>query len=255
MSLMRKHQQKVAAAAAAPAGQAIAPGARVLGTMPQGLMGGSKLAAMVTASLREDLDQLHGLASVERKADLKRDVLLPKYRDYVARLMADGKPHELLGWYLVWCFDAGRIEEALQVASWCMAHGQGLPEKFKSSLPLFVASQTLAWAEGEYNAARTFSPYLGQILADMEGDDASAWDVPDQVKAGFYRLIGLQAEKDGDLQAASGALERAMDLGAKVKTALEGVRKRLSRTDTTTPAPAASAPEDSGADKADEANG
>ena len=227
MSLMRSHQKRVAAAGSTGA-EPISAGAKVLGVMPQGLMGGRKLAAMLAASLEEDLKALHEVASVERKAALKRDTLLPKYRDYVARLMGEGKAHELIGYFVVWAFDAGSIEEALQVAFWCLEHGQELPERFKSPLDLFVATQILAWAEAEYNAGRGFQPYLGTVLAAMEDE---AWDVPNRIKAGFYRLMGLQAEKDGDLASAAENLERSMTLGGKVKTALDAVRKRLDRDD------------------------
>ncbi|MDO9630391.1 MAG: phage terminase small subunit [Humidesulfovibrio sp.] len=232
MSLMRTHQKRLAAAGG-PDAESLSAGARVLGTMPQGLMGGSKLAAMLAASLGEDLKALHEVASVERKAALKRDTLLPKYRDYVARLMGEGKGHELIGYYVVWAFDAGAIEEALQVAFWCLEHGQELPERFKSPLALFVSMQTLAWAEAEYNAGRGYEPYLGAVLAAMEaeGGEAAAWDVPDRIKAGFYRLVGLQAEKNGDLASAASNLERSMSLGGKVKTALDAVRKRQERDD------------------------
>lgn len=231
MSLMRSHQQKIAAAGATSPGEAISPGARVLGTMPSGFMGGSQLAAMLAASLEEDLKALHEVASLERKAALKRDTLLPKYREYVERLMGEGKSHELIGYYLVWAFDARAIEEALRVAFWCLEHGQDLPERFKSPLALFVATQTLAWAEAEYDAGRGYEPYLGAVLAAMEADggETEAWDVPDRIKAGFYRLVGLRAEKDGGLANAVMNLERSMALGGKVKTALDAVRKRQER--------------------------
>lgn len=233
MSLMRKHQQAAKAVGSSePAGKVLAAGARVLGTMPTGLMGGHKLAAMLAASLAEDLKALHNIASVERKADLKRSTLIPKYRDYVDRLMADGQRHDLIGYFVVWCLDAGCIEDGLRVAFWCLEHGQTLPERFKASLPLFVATQILDWAEREYNAERTFEPYLSMVMREIEGngpDSETGWDVPDQVKAGFHRLFGLQAEREGKLSLAAQELERAFALGAKVKTALEAVRKRLSR--------------------------
>lgn len=226
MSLMRKHQQTVQASRPGEsAGTAIPGGARVLGTVPTGLMGGNKLVAMLSASLEEDLKALHGIASVERKAELKRATLVPKYRDYVERLLADGQRHDLIGWFLVWCLDAGCIEDALRVAFWCLEHDQTLPERFKTSLPLFVATQILDWAEREYNAGRTFEPYLSDILRETEG----GWDVPDQIRAGYHRLLGLQAEKEGKLSLAAQELGRAFELGAKVKTALEAVRKRLAR--------------------------
>ncbi|WP_164561830.1 phage terminase small subunit [Nitratidesulfovibrio vulgaris] len=243
MSLMRRHQQAVreAASEGTPhAGYAAGhTGGHVLDVMPTGLMGGSQLAAMLDASLAEDLAMLHDVASIERKAEIKRERLIPKYRDYAARLMGEGARHELLGYYIVWCFDAGHIEEGLRVAAWAMEHGQPLPERFRAGLPLFVATQTLEWAEREYNAGRAFEPYLTQAQELA----CSGGDVPDDTVALFHRLRGLRAESDGDLATAERELARAFDLGAKVKTALEGVRKRLARTTETTVTPPASHPE------------
>jgi hypothetical protein len=224
MSLMRRHQQQIATGAEPqhPAG-----GTRVLGAMPAGLMGGNQLGTMLLASLQQDLAALKEIASKERKAAFKADVLLPKYADHVHRLMAAGQPHELIGWYLVWCFDSGRIEEGLQVAAWAQEHGQPLPERFSSSLELFVASQTLEWAEAQYNADHEFEPYLTQAQAMLAESD-----IPDTVRAGFHRIAGLQAEREDNLPEAEAQLARAYELGAKVKTALEAVRKRLARQET-----------------------
>jgi len=243
MSLMRKFQKSMAAAASAPAGEVVSPGARVLGTMPQGMMGGQQLASMLDASLAEDLKALHDVASMERKAEIKRDTLLPKYRDYIAKLMASGKRHDLIGYYVVWAFDAGAIEEALRLAFWCLENGQALPEKFKSPMELFVATQTLAWAEAEYNAGRSYDPYLSAVLGAMDGSlNGAAWDVPDKIKAGYFRLVGLQAEQAGKLDVAVQSLERALDLGAQVKTALAAVKKRLDKTKTQPPLSAPETP-------------
>lgn len=224
MSLMRTHQARARMASVRKPGPD-GPGGKVLGSMPAGLMGASQLAAMLQASLDEDLAALHAVASVERKIAIKRETLVPKYRDYVARLLAAGQRHELLGYYLVWCLDAGIMEEGLRVATWALGHGQSLPVRFRASLPLFVASQALAWGEAEHNAGRTVEPYLAQALALTE----PTGEVPDQIRAGFHRLFGLQAEQAGDLALAARELDRALDLGAKVKTAREAVYKRMAK--------------------------
>lgn len=235
MSLMRSHQQAVREAMQTPAAEVIGTGAVVLGTMSTGLVGAQQLATMLENSLTEDLRILHELTSIERKVEHKRDVLLPKYREYMPQLMEAGQPHPLIGNYLVWCLDAGCIEEALTFADWCMLHNQPMPERFRASVPLFCASQVLQWAEREYNAGRSFEPYLTETLARIEGTipDLPRWDVDDATCAGFHRLLGLQAEKDDRLADAEAALTRALDLGAKVKTALDGVRKRMARAGST----------------------
>lgn len=252
MSLMRKHQlaARVVPVGNDAPGERIGAGAVVLGSMPaapRGLLGGSQLGTFLSASLSEDLAALSSIASVERKIDLKRDTLIPKYRDYAARLMADGQRHELLGYYLVWCLDAGCMEEGLRVAAWAMEQGLPLPERFRASVPLFVASAVVAWAERQHDAGHDFEPYLSQAQALVD----PGGEVPDKVRAGFHRLFGLRAEQGGDLPTAERELQRALELGAKVKTALDGVRKRLAR-DGGQPAPGTEESNDPASDAAPE---
>lgn len=220
-SLMRRYQNKVR-----NEGRVVAemPKAKPSGT--KGKTATNQLEALVTASLIEDLAILSAESSVARKAEIKRTNLIPKYADYVARLKEAGSTHDLLGYYLVWLFDAGMIPEALEHAAWCMEMGLNLPEKFKSAVPFFTATQVGTWAERERQAGRAVDPYFsgifGQILNDPEG-----WNVPDDLLATFYRIRGLIAMDGGDLIQAESDLVEALALGAQVKTKLEAVRKKM----------------------------
>lgn len=154
MSLMLSYQKAIRAARAA--------GRKVeLSAVPSPAAGKSLLAerqrdALVASGLAEDLEALHGVVSIDRKIAIKRDTLIPKYAGYVARLREEGRPHELVGYFLVWLFDCGLIERALDLAGWCAEHGQGLPERFKASLPAFVARQILDWSQ------QTFDEEIGR---------------------------------------------------------------------------------------------
>ena len=196
----------------------------------------------MTASLVEDLAALKGLNSVERKIEYKRETLIPKYRDYVARLREAGGPHELLGYWLVWLFDAGQIEEGLDYAAWAFQAGVKLPERFKASPRFFVAAQLVEWAEAQAGAGRGVEPYFEDTFRAIEADP-DAWNLNDDVLGRYYRLRGLMAEQAGDLELAEFSLQRAMTLGSKVKTALDRVRKNASRQAQGSPEPG-SAPED-----------
>lgn len=227
MSLMKRHQMNagslVATMPAAPAS-----------TLPEapggtgGLMAGQKLAAFLSAALGEDLKALKDVASRERKAEVKRGQLIPKYRDYVRRLTEAETRHECIGYLLVWLLDAGMVEEGLELARWCVAHGHPLPEGFKATPAYFTADTLITWAEAEFTANRTFEPYLSDLRETLEAAP-DAWNVPDALLARMHRLFGLAAEKDGQPELARDELTRALELGAKVKTALEGVLKKLDK--------------------------
>jgi hypothetical protein len=196
------------------------------GPQGKGTLAGKQLESFLSASLTEDLAALKNMASVERKSEHKRDTLLPKYAPYVERLKESDTGHDLLGYYLVWLFDAGSIDEATQFAGWCLEHGVALPARFQSDIRFFIASQVTEWAEKEEAAGREAQPYFDliwkQALAEME-----TWNLPDDLNARYFRLKGLVAERLGDLVSAEKHLLTALDLGAKVKTALERVQKKI----------------------------
>lgn len=238
-SLMLQFQRAHAANTGTVVGQLpqAAPPAPPTG-LPSGLMAGQQLAALCTASLTEDLRALKEVSSHASRDITKRDVLIPKYADYVRRLREAGHTHELIGYYLVWLMDAGMIEEGLELALWCVANGQTLPESFSSALPYFVSDTLLTWAEAETAASRTVQPYLDQWRAAVESAP-EAWNLPDVITARWRKVLAQQAELAGDLAAARQHYEAALALGAKCKTALADVSRKLEKAQGTEAAPAA----------------
>lgn len=191
-------------------------------------MEGQQLLAFLSTTLEGDLATLSGIASIKQKIAHKRDVLLDKYAEYVERLQASNMKHELIGYYLVWLFDAGDIAGGMKLGKWCMENGHSLPERFTSDVPFFIAWQVVDWADGELKNNRSFEPYVSEIL---EGALAhpEQWNLTDQLMGGLYRLKGLEAEQLDDLNTAADYLQKAFDLGAKVATKLKDVQKRLER--------------------------
>lgn len=227
MSLMRKQQQQARVIATMPANVG-ALSLPILQGVPTSIMGGQQLGAFLQASLEGDLKALKDIASHERRNVVKGSELVPKYRPYVERLKEQNTIHPLLGWFLVWCMDAGLIEEGLAHGTWCVTHHIALPDVFKSTPAFFVVDTLMDWAEGQHNAGAECEPYVSELLNIM--DEASdLWPVPDTLIARAYRLLGLRADSAGNLEAAKEYLTKAMTLGAKVKTALDGVLKRLER--------------------------
>lgn len=183
--------------------------------------------SVLDMALAEDLAMLHDVVSIERRTAIKRDTLIPKYAEHVEQLKANNSQHKLIGYYLVWLFDAGLIEEGIELAHWCIENHQPLPERFRAKVPYFVASQVIDWAEAQHNAERDVEPYLSDVLTSIE--NVAEWEIPDAMKARYYRMRGLRAEAHGHMELAEHELARSLALGGKVKTALDAVRKRLER--------------------------
>ena len=217
--------------------------------LPSGLMAGQQLAAFCTASLTEDLRALKEVSSHASRDITKRDVLIPKYADYVRRLREAGYSHDLIGYYLVWLMDSGMIEEGLELALWCVGKGQTLPEGFSSKLPYFVSDTLLTWAEAETAAGRTVQPYLDQWSTAVTAAP-DAWNLPDVITGRWRKVLAQQAELAGILATAKPHYEAALALGAKCKTALGDVTRKLEKAqgaETTAPEPEEITPAESDA--------
>ena len=206
--------------------------------LPSGLMAGQQLAALCTASLTEDLRALKEVSSHASRDITKRDVLIPKYADYVRRLREAGYTHELIGYYLVWLMDSGMIEEGLELALWCVTNRQPLPEGFSSKLPYFVSDTLLTWAEAETAAGRTVQPYLDQWSTAVAAAP-DVWNLPDVITGRFRKVLAQQAELAGDLATAKPHYAAALALGAKCKTALADVTRKLEKAGAESAEPAA----------------
>lgn len=226
ISLMQQHRSRLAAARAQSEGTVIAtmPKSASTGPVGTGPMAVQKQKAMLDVALQEALASLSGLNSISHKIMLKRDSLIPQFKGEVERRMAANQPHELISYYLVWCIDAELWADALQVAAWCLEHKLTLPEKFKSTIPFFVATKITEWANTEFKAGHSFEPYLTQAFALVQGED-----VADAAMSGFYRLYGREALQKEDYATAVEQLEKAVKLGAKVSTDLATARKKLEK--------------------------
>lgn len=228
MSLMLKHQLKHPKTSPVPD----RPATGVIGSGAAGMIGRQQLSTLLDNALEEDLRGLKAIKSVERKIEVKRDLLVPKYRDYVARLRSDGRRHDLLGYYLVWLFDAGQIEAALDLGFYLIDAGVALPERFNRDVSTFMADAVLEWSDAAFDADRSPEPYFSALFAHVDGSEkAEPWDLPDALRAKYYRLRGLLDERTGDTAAALANLQRAMDLGAKVKTKLNELKRLQEKED------------------------
>jgi len=226
MSLMRRHQQAVQNGMVVEQQPKKATG--VIAVVPTGFMAERQLLTQLTSALREDFARLSALQSVERKQDLKRDELIPKYAPYVQRLKREGQQHELLGWYLVWLLDAGEMEEGLEHGLWCIAHNVPLPERFNRTVPTLMADAVADWAEPLVACGESVEPYLGLCVHAADGL-CGQWDIPDKLSARLLKLHGDACAVSERWELAVEAYEAAFELGASVKTVLDKARRQLAK--------------------------
>ncbi|WP_258962521.1 phage terminase small subunit, partial [Klebsiella pneumoniae] len=82
-------------------------------------------------ALDRDLQRLRDLPQIKQRVDLKRDELLPKWVPHVERYLSAGEvyPYAVFGWCVIWLFDVGDLERALDWADIAIAQDQPTPER------------------------------------------------------------------------------------------------------------------------------
>ncbi|MCJ2164649.1 MULTISPECIES: phage terminase small subunit [unclassified Pseudodesulfovibrio] len=221
MSLMKRHQQKHQ--------KGTAPS--VVGT-PDGAkasMGQDQLSNLLDSALGEDLKALSGIKSREAKDQHKREALIPKYLEYVHRLMDKGWAHDLLPYYMVWSFDVASVELALEIGFYCIDSGIGMPsDMYKSDVKTVMARSVETWAGNQMDNGHSVEPYFSTLFDAMTGANGKdAWDITDKLSRKLYKRKGLLEDEAGNLEAAQEYLQKAYDLGESVKTKLAEVTKQL----------------------------
>ena len=77
-------------------------------------------------------------------------------------------------------------------------------------------------------AGRSPEPFFGQVFDRLfDPDPELVWDVPDQLAANYLKLRGLALAKSGDVSGAVAVLRQAQEKGAKVKTVLDDLLKKV----------------------------
>lgn len=189
------------------------------------------------ARLGVDLRRLHELQSVERKIELKRQ-LLPGYVDWVEGVMAANVATEddILTHVMIWRLDVGDFAGALPLARFVLRHGLTLPERFSRTAPTLICEEI---ADAALKALGQDQDFDIATLRDVEVLVIDE-DIFDQVRAKLEKAIGLclaraadaiEPDADGPAGARRGAQEQAL---RHLRRAVEldtnaGVKKRIEK--------------------------
>ena len=118
VSSIRKHFERVTAAkAAVNAGESPMQG---------------EAYELMQAALFEDYRRLKATQSMERKAEIKREIL-PNYAEYVAGVLeaGQGAQDDVLMRIMLWRIDAGDIGGAIEIANYAIEYGLTPPDQFE----------------------------------------------------------------------------------------------------------------------------
>ncbi|HEX8446295.1 MAG TPA: phage terminase small subunit [Sphingomonas sp.] len=173
--------------------------------------------AQMRLRLRHDLRRLKDVASIERRAEIKRDELLPEYAAWVDGILAasEDADHavggEILPTVMIWRIDAGDYAGALPLAAYVLRHDIPLPVRYNRSAPALIAEEM---AEAALKAQAADQPFSLEILEEVDALTAHA-DMHDEIRAKLMKAIGVELIRQADdLDAAGpeyrGLTERAL---------------------------------------------
>lgn len=226
MTPVQAHRERALAQLAA--GQAVSPA---------GVRSGRAATEyeLMRAKLGVDLRRLKEIQSIERKIELKAE-LLPEYFAWVEGVIAAdcGADDDILTHVMIWSIDVGAFEYALPLARYIVTHKLPLPDRFDRTAPTLICEEIAEAALKRFGQGEDFDAGLLDAVADIvEGQD-----IFDQVRAKLEKAQGFAAERsaaaltpdgDGPAGAQRAMRERAL-IHLRRALALDGtsgVKRRI----------------------------
>lgn len=179
---------------------------------------------LMLAKLAEDRRRLHDVQSVERKAEIKRQ-LLPDYLPWIDGVIAGntGQQDDVLMTVFVWAIDVGDYATAIRIGAYALGNKLTMPDQYQRDVATVLAEEISDQALKALAAEQAFDVVTLARVAELTDDE----DMPDQVRAKLYKAIGYAQRAEGYPMAAKEALTRALALHDKV-----GVKKDIERLET-----------------------
>ena len=165
---------------------------------------------LMLLKLNEDKRTLKKVRSMERKAEIKRQ-LLPDYAPWVNGVLSEGRGAQdaILMTVMIWRLDAGDITGALAIGHYALRFGLVPPDTYKRNSTAYLLAEDVADAATRaWTAKEAVDP--APLLATLEL--TSAEDMPDQVRAKLHKIIGYVLRDAGRALEALEHLKRALQL-------------------------------------------
>lgn len=181
--------------------------------------------------LAQDKRRLKDVQSMERKAEVKREILA-EYQPWIDGVLSgeQGVQDDVLVTVMVWSIDAGYLHNALRIARYVIQHKLAMPDQYKRNPPCLLAEEFSDIALRDLSAATKTEAELVDLAAILQeiNELTQAEDMPDEVRAKLHKAIGLTLTAT-DKPAALEHLRRAITLHDKagVKKDIEKLEREL----------------------------
>lgn len=171
-----------------------------------------------------DDQQLSNIQSISHKTELKKE-FLPFYLPWIEGTIAEGigAQDDMLVKLMVWCLDAHEFKTATDIAEYALLNDFVMPEPFTRDVATVFVEQL---ADELLILKKDTDTAVYADLIQRAIDSTTSQDMPDQVRAKLYRVLG-DSVKDAKPTEAINAYEKAIKLDDKVgcKKDLEQLRK------------------------------
>lgn len=142
---------------------------------------------LVLLQLAEDRRRLKAVQSIERKVEVKRQ-MLPTYLPWIEGALEAGRGGEdaVLTTMMVWAIDVGSYELALRIAAYVLEHGLAMPDQYHRTAATIVAEEIADQALSAFGTDGDFSHGALEIAEQL----TAASDMPDEVRAKLHKALG-----------------------------------------------------------------
>jgi hypothetical protein len=204
MSLARRHRDRILAVktvASAPKGGADAapaaapfPAAGAVNASPA-----DRAAAQIALRYTHDLRRLKEVRSIDKKIDVKREIL-PEYRNWVAGTLAadagvgTGVAAEVFPTCMVWLIDTGCYAEALDLVPFMFKHKVAMPSRYQRDAATIVVEEIATAALKAQGVGASFPIEILDRVADL----TSHLDIHDEVRAKLLKAIGVEQLREAE---------------------------------------------------------
>lgn len=176
-------------------------------------MAGSNAYELMLAKLYDDKRRLKDIQSIERKIEVKREIL-PEYDSWVDGALEGGQgaQDEILVTVMVWRMDVGDFDEALRIAHYVVEHDLVLPDQYERNVATVVADEI---ADASLAVQKDGGSFPLGILQEAEALTFQL-DMPDQARAKLHKALGYELRAAKQLPQAIEHYERALKLNDKI---------------------------------------
>lgn len=221
MSLARKHRAKMLAMQVME--NVIAGGALASGPA-------ATEYELQRAVLGRHLARLRDIQSIERKIELKRE-LLPDLLPWAEGVLAaanvevgSAAADEVLSHAMIWSIDVGDYARALPMVAHVLRHRLPMPERFNRTVGTYVAEEIAEAALAKLEGGEAFDLELLLTVEAMTADE----DMHDEVAAKLNKAIGRELARQADAIDPAAASAPDMPAGGK-RAAIDAALRKLAR--------------------------